>query len=38
MRDNIAMPSLHASTCIVSARPVSVLGVRLAAGAIAAAP
>src|SRR5262245_61579827 len=38
MRSNIAMPPLHASPCIVSARPVSVLGVRLAAGAIAISP
>jgi hypothetical protein len=38
MRGNIAMPSLHASPYIVSARQVSVLGVRLAAGAIAISP
>src|SRR5262245_52290815 len=38
MRGNIAMPPLHASPCIVSARQVSVLGVRLAAGAIAISP
>jgi hypothetical protein len=35
MRGNIAMPALHASPCIVAARQVSVLGVRLAAGPIA---
>jgi hypothetical protein len=41
MRGNIAMPLLHASPCIVSARQVSVLGIRLVAGVVcyfAAAP
>jgi hypothetical protein len=41
MRGNIAMPPLHAPPCIVSARQISVLGIRLVAGIIcdfAAAP